>query len=609
MNNLSTKYNDYQFRNIFLVQDRNFWMDCPFAYNPKTDLVLTLDFGLYREIKANGGIVDFIDHIVDQKIMQKYNFETYDFFNKWYLDKDGKDIFTYKNISFGKAFRQELWNILTYYARTWICIDYIQKIYFSTLYVGLEDERYLQCLEKQSSKYQRWLNQKTHDYKVYAFPTFKWMQEQINPKPKTIRQKIKRTIQILIDYALIAFEKLKVLPKKDCIIIQEYYPTRPIVDHFKMFDKYTIIKDDCGVDLKYLFGVRRVPQKKCESRHVKQAQKLVAQFMEKKCIKWTIENNPIEDILINAFLEKIQISLPSYIEFIETSQVFFKGRNIKLMVLIANIGMKNEIMHSYCKLNNIPSFLIINGYLTGAYLDEGKDASWINSYGKSIKNSYFKGMNNIVCLGDPRMDEYVGSLNKKQKSLPSKTIIGIGAAGYNTIDLNSYIAFEFDFLFDILSGIAVCQKSKKIDIILKVRANGYASQYESFINEYFPGLGIQIIASGSMHSLLDKIDLYISFYSQTIMEAAALGIPTIYYKKDNEIMDPPFDGKSELVTVNTVDAFVKALGDFHNVSSRYDGFLKKEVLENYVGPLDGLSVQRNLAFIHDLIENKVYANN
>lgn len=48
--------------------------------------------------------------------------------------------------------------------------------------------------------------------------------------------------------------------------------------------------------------------------------------------------------------------------------------------------------------------------------------------------------------------------------------------------------------------------------------------------------------------LIRQADFYISFYSQTLFEASCLGIPALYYKKDNEIKYPPFDGASELIT-------------------------------------------------------------
>ena len=104
-----------------------------------------------------------------------------------------------------------------------------------------------------------------------------------------------------------------------------------------------------------------------------------------------------------------------------------------------------------------------------------------------------------------------------------------------------------------------------------------------------------------MIEVLQKSDFYISIYSQTLFEASCLGIPAVYYKKDNEIKDPPFDAKSELVTVSNVEDMQQAFYDFQNGDKRYDEFLSKEVMEKYVGPLDGKNLERNLDFIHTLL--------
>jgi CDP-glycerol glycerophosphotransferase (TagB/SpsB family) len=101
---------------------------------------------------------------------------------------------------------------------------------------------------------------------------------------------------------------------------------------------------------------------------------------------------------------------------------------------------------------------------------------------------------------------------------------------------------------------------------------------------------------------LNKTDLYVSIYSQTLFEASCLGIPVIYYKKDKEILDPPFDQQSELVTVDTVAAFKQAFLDFQSNHDRFNAFLDKSIMEKYVGPLDGNNLERNLSFIHSLLQ-------
>jgi polyhydroxyalkanoate synthesis regulator protein len=66
-------------------------------------------------------------------------------------------------------------------------------------------------------------------------------------------------------------------------------------------------------------------------------------------------------------------------------------------------------------------------------------------------------------------------------------------------------------------------------------------------------------------------------------------------------MDPPFDGHSELVTVDNVDDLVKAFSDFQSGDKRSDAFLDTSVMEKNIGSLDGKNLERNRAFVYDLL--------
>jgi len=272
-----------------------------------------------------------------------------------------------------------------------------------------------------------------------------------------------------------------------------------------------------------------------------------------------------------------------------------------LIVLVANIGRIPTLVDCVGKARGVPSYLIINGMLGSAFLDEGKYATVINAYSTSIKEHYFRGMNNIVCLGDPRMDAYVWEAPLRQINRETPTVT-IGASGHNNTDMNSYLAVEFEFLFDVLQALCIVKdRGMNLRVVIKVRSNGYREQYEQFCREYFPGLVGDIVDKAPIKDILEQTDFFISIYSQTLFEASCMGIPCLYYKKDDEIKDPPFDGHSELVTVDDVDGLVKALFDFQASDKRFDAFLDKSVMERYVGPLDGKNLERNLAFVHELL--------
>jgi hypothetical protein len=276
-----------------------------------------------------------------------------------------------------------------------------------------------------------------------------------------------------------------------------------------------------------------------------------------------------------------------------------------LEIMIANLGLFETILDSCLKNRNVNNYMIINGLLMGEFCDEAKYALHINSYSQSIKKYYFEDKDNVVCLGDPRMDKYINYKPAKIKSISRDfPTITIGTSGYNNLDLISYTAIEFEFMFDILNTFNELNAlGYKFNLIIKVRPNGFLSQYVAFTSEYFPYLKINIIQVGKMKDVLESTDLYISIYSQTIFEASCLGIPVIYYKKDKEYLDPPFDNKSELVTASNVEDLKNIYLEFLNNSDIFTAFLDKKVMEKYIGPLDGKNLERNLSFIYKLIEN------
>ena len=163
---------------------------------------------------------------------------------------------------------------------------------------------------------------------------------------------------------------------------------------------------------------------------------------------------------------------------------------------------------------------------------------------------------------------------------------------------------EFEFLHEVLTAFKhQIARGRSIHVIIKVRPNGYAAQYRAFVAEYFPDLDIEIMDLQPMRGVLDRTDFLVSIYSQTLFEASCLGIPSVYHKVDVEVMDPPFDCKSELVTTTSVDELDQALDDFFSGSDRFDAFLDRTVMEKYIGPLDGKNLQRNYDFVKQMLRD------
>jgi len=589
--------------NIFILEDRNWWEDNKNTFNKASDIILTYDFGLFLELKKIKGRVFYIDSLVKKSEMQKNNFLFYDFFKRWHYDSEQKDIFSFKGIQFGLALRLEIWNDLTFYVRNRTCLEEIRNVDYRNIYLGSEIIILSEILDELNIKYQK-LKKSSSKMPSYFFPIHKWIDEKVRYKGFAgLKYIIRDWLSFFQSLVITLYDKTFTnYTKRPLIFIQEYHPTQTIIKALSKNSNFRVLLANFSRIIGYF---RYVPIYGKEINYKSESLKLLKNFDDRKFNKLILSTNADVTERVNAIIVKrIADRLPDYLLNLNCIVNYVKLENLKLIVLIANMGKVATLIDCVGRVMNIPTYLIINGFMSGDFLDEAKHADYINAYSSSIKNCYFKNADNVFALGDPRMDAY--SRRDCKNINRSNSTITIGASAHSIVDLNSFVAVEFEFLYDTLQSIRKSINNgldiKKI--IIKTRANGYLSQYVDFIKEYFSDLPIEIKSDITMTEVFINTDLYISLYSQTHFEAACLGIPCIYYKNDNQIFDPPFDFDSELVTVdNTID-LQKAIFDFFSGSTIFEEFSERHVLEKYIGPLDGNNLQRNLDFIYKLIKEK-----
>lgn len=591
------------YRDILILEDRDRWERCKSRFDPQFDLVLTYDLGLRREVEQLGGQAFYVDHLVDKQTMQENNFLVYEFFRKWHFDAEGKDIFQYREVPFGFSFRLEIWNDFVFYARTRICLDTLRRLKYEKLFVGTQLGQIESVLNEMGLPFIPVSAGAESGVTSYYFPIHNWMDEKVRFKGlgglkyrlRDLVSSLQGSVMSWADHIFSGHEK------KSTIFIQEYHPTRKLIQRLQQDDKVRLV---LATFSRNKGAFRYIPIWGAESRFQDEADSLMSQFRSKRCAKLVLSNGvDISEGLYRIIEKRIANRIAAALRDLDCVILYMDKNPIALEVLIANIGHLAPLVDSVCKTRGIPSYFIINGMLGNDFLDEGKHATVINSYSTSIKEHYFRGMDNIICLGDPRMDAYAVGISKRREINRDTPTITIGASGHNNTDLNSYLAVEFDFLYDVLYALnTIKSRDVALRVIIKVRANGYRSQYDEFVQEYFPGLVDEILDSGPMVQVLERTDFFISIYSQTLFEASCLGIPCLYYKKDTEIMDPPFDGNSELVSVTNVEALISAIEDYRSGHKRYDAFLEMTVMEKYIGPLDGGNLERNLNFIYALLE-------
>ena len=587
------------FRHIIIAQSRDWFAAAAEDYDPAVDLVLTVDFGLHRQIEERGGAVAYLDHLIDTDTMQANNYLAYEYFQRWHLDERGEDLLRYRDIPFGFALKVDIWNDLLSYVRFRLCLSRVAGIDHSRLRVGTDIPLLLQALEAAGLSFEPLRNPAGPRSVAYFFPIFQWMDERVrNTRWKvTLREWVTAFLGTLRSWV----DRLPGSRHLVNVYVQEYHPTRKLAEHLRSDPRIRVVQGHyrAAAGWRGLFKEHVIPVWPLSRLFSKEAERLLTSLAARACTQLRLKDGTdITKEVRTLILSRLHPRLAHALNELHWVKRYLERHPLALLVLVGNIGPVATMVHRVAECAGTPSFLIINGFLGKPFIDEGRYATWINAFGESIRDHYFKGMDNVLCLGDPRMDDYADCspriLNREHPT------ITVGASGFNPTDLNSYLAVEFDFLCDILRACReIVAGGRKINVIIKVRSNGYRAQYESFVAEYFPDLPCRIEDAVPMRAVLEQTDFYISIYSQTLFEASCLGIPAVYYRKDTEISDPPFDGASELVTVDSPDGLVKAFADFSSSSARFDAFLSRNVMAKYIGNLDGLSLQRTWVDINN----------
>jgi hypothetical protein len=589
------KIADLPYRYIYIVEDRNKWETCKDGFEQGKDVVLTLDFGLKQLLDQAGANVYYLDYIIDNNYLEEQNFKLHEFLNNWFRDEAGNDMFAYEGINVGNAFLLNILNDVCYKAHLFFCLHALREITHQKIIAAVTDTVVIKWLQEFNYEVTYIDQEHKNNLPVYFFPIAQWMNERIGKKP--LKARLKAFLLTVIDYFVAGLDFFR-WDKRPGVYIPSYYPTKKVIEQLKADRRVKIITVTYS-GLREIFRERRISYRG-KTVSPKVVESAVKGFKQAKKKSWMVDQIDLAAFLYPIIEQKVLPNIgDAYSKLIDIRR-YFKKMNIRLMVPITDYWLENRLMMNYCKASGTPVFMIINGLLTLNFIWDGKDADVVNSYGEAIKSDYFKNARNVFCLGDPRMDQY-SLYGRKEINRKEPTVI-IGAAGYNLLDLNSHIAYEFDFMFDLLTAFRKIREHHSFKLIIKVRSNGYNEQYKSFVNEYFSDLDVTILWDIPFAALITQADLYISFYSQTVFEASSIGIPTLYYKKDLQFSNRPFDGHCELVTAFNPEELFGKIKMFYENDPCYEPFGEKEVMSKYIGPLDGGNAVRNTEFIYSLLK-------
>ena len=442
---------DNQYRRILILESRDWWENCRDCFDPARDLVLTYDLGLQREVSRLGGQAFYVDHLVNNAVMQENNFLIYEFFRTWHLDAEGKDIFTHRGIPFGFAFRLDFWTDFVFHLQSRICLETLRDLKFESIFVGTQLGIVEAILKDMAIPFSPVPIAENPGQATYYFPAFRWMDERI--RNRTLKHRFRNLITAVQGFVMSRLDRLlRSRNGKPLIFIHEYYPTRTLVQQLQQDSKVRVVLAHFSWASgwsKYL-SERPIPVWGNVERFQLDADRLMRAFRERGVARLVLTNGiDVTESAYQVIEKRVSSKIAETLRTLDCVIEYFDENPISLVVLVANIGLVATLVDCMGKTRGVPSYLIINGMLASAFLDEGKYATVINAYSTSMKEYYFRGMDNVVCLGDPRMDAYVQDVPLRPINRKTPTVT-IGASGHNNIDMNSYLAVEFEFMFDVL---------------------------------------------------------------------------------------------------------------------------------------------------------------
>lgn len=586
-----------KYNTIYFIKDRSYLHAAPIIET--CDLVLTLDFFVFNYFQEKSIAVKFFDHLASPEFTEKFNHSVYQFVTSWYKNGD-KDIFKYREFNFGDSFQIAIWTEITQFASTFISAVSLKNYNYVHLITIGAPRTLIEILEYLKIDYSR-IDTECLNTSTYYFQIDKWMNEKL--EPRGLKPFLRHFLSYFFSQIFFTYDKLiSYIKKTNLIFISRYHPTAPIINELNKSPDLKIIQDVMPLSAQCLKNGTFFKNRWCHisKRYSKKTKKEACEIFESwkkaRTSRIIIDEYDISEMLYKIIELKVFSNLPIHISAIKQLTKLFARFPISLYVAYSNIGLVNNLVMNYCKQKSVASFLIMDGLQCSMYLQEQKNATIINSYGNEIKSNYYTNMDNVVCLGDPRMDAY---MNRK-KERTNEIVVAIGAAGFSNIDLNSYVGHEFHFMHSVLKALSPLVLQNDLHkIIIKVRPNGYIDQYRSLVEEYFNNLPIEIVDATPMQTILQKSDIYISFYSQTLFEAIAMGIPAFYFKNDTQFFSPPFGGNTDLPIIKSTDELTLAIRSQLHSLQKYG--LDKEAIEKYVGKLDGKSTERNVKYIRSML--------
>ena len=598
-----TDFTGQRFNNIYIVDLLSDWESINGVCLGEDDVVLTFDFALFHRLSTQSKPVLYLDRLVDRDKNNEFNESVRLLLKDWYHDKNGEDIFVHGDFEFGSTLETVVLNDIFYFIRIWTCLNTIIKAKYQKIFIFSREQIIKDFFVSSKAEIMPVGNFDVKSDGLY-FPISEWLISKNGGGSffKRLVVSVFNTRHKLVYWMDRFFQD----SSKKRLFVHEYHPTKDLIKILQRDSSKHVVLGSTSIGRSLTTAIFRdhvMPYWGSRDDYLVESDMLVSKFLDHNVMRFFIDaNQDIGPNLASYISNSISYYLPVALRDLNSIKRYIENLPIDLVVSISSWGLRESLIRLVAKKYGALDFIIINGILCSRFSDEGKGFDFTNSYSDSIKNLFFGSQDNVLALGDPRMDAYISNKAVYVQNLENYFTICIGTSGFNCLDLNSNAAIEFDFLFSVLTAIQGSHKfSHNVRIRILVRSNGYLSQYRNFISWYFPNLDIEFSQGISVRAFLTNASLFITFYSQTLFEASCLGIPVIYFINHREEIQEPFGPESPFPSATDVDGLVLNIENTIKMEIKGKSVGNKVILEHYIGPLDGMNTQRNIAFIDSIL--------
>lgn len=234
----------------------------------------------------------------------------------------------------------------------------------------------------------------------------------------------------------------------------------------------------------------------------------------------------------------------------------------------------------------IPTFVLPNGVIPDEFQAESLTADVGLAWSDAVAQTTFRRRTSgtVVITGNPKADR---PHRKVRTGVPPRRVL-VGSFTFSAGDLNCGRSDPERYLEQVMAGVAL--GAPEVTLTLKL--------HPSDTQDYATLLGrsavtdVRVITTGDVCALFADADVYVTTYSTSLLEAAAHGLPVIYYAVNDQRFLPPF-GEDSFLEEWTATTPTELAGLLRRLSdNRPDPIELAAWAEQYLGPLDGGSVKR-----------------